>query len=265
MLSIKSSLFIVLLTVTIGYAHAQKVTYLGNEGILVEYQGKKVIVDALFDDPTGKFHTPDYDLMEKIVMGKAPYDKINANLITHAHGDHFDAVNNVSFLRENKSAKMIATPQAVDSMKLKSQFYDEVSDRIATYPWTKGWKTTMIDDITIASAYTRHAGRAYGKVQNQIFLITIGNKKVLHVADTQMDVRYFDDLRLVYEEVDLAIVPFWFLTNLFGTEIVEKHIGAKKVVGMHLPMGHDEKTEDKVHEAFPSAILFTDPGQEITF
>ncbi|PIB36115.1 hypothetical protein BFP72_12270 [Reichenbachiella sp. 5M10] len=238
---------------------------MGNEGVLIEYQGKKVIIDALFTDPTGKFHTPDYDLMDDIIAGKSPYEGVNTALVTHTHADHFDAPSYVNYLKNNKDARVIATPQAADSMRLKADGYDEVKDRVSTNVWTKGWKTDVVDDMTISSAYTRHAGKAYGKIQNQIFLVTIADKKILHVADTQMDVRYFDDLRLIYEEIDLAIVPFWFMTNLFGTEIIEKHIAAKKVVGMHLPTSGNDKTIEKINQQMPSAEVFSEPGQKINF
>lgn len=261
----KSILIILLWVIAYQKAACQTVTYLGNEGMLIEYQDKKIIIDGLFDDISGRFDSPDYDIMDDIIAGRAPYNNVQAALITHAHPDHFDAPSFARFLFNNKKSAMVMTMQAADSIKTKTDLYDSISSRIAVTPWVKGWQTNDIGDIGVKSAYTRHAGKAFAKVQNQIFLITIGDKKILHVADTQMDVDYFDDLRLIYEDIDLAIVPFWFLTNLFGAEIVEKHIEAKKVAGMHLPNKNNEKTMEKIENFFPNATVFSEPGQKISF
>ncbi|MCV9386762.1 MBL fold metallo-hydrolase [Reichenbachiella ulvae] len=261
----KSILFIILWVLSIDSALSQTVTYLGNEGMLIEYQGKKIIIDGLFDDISGRFDSPDYDVMDDIIAGRGEYKNVELALITHAHPDHFDAPSFARFMFNNKKAKMVATLQAIDSMKLNTDLYDSIANRIAVTRWTKGWQINDTEDIGIKSAYTLHAGKAFTKVQNQMFLITIGDKKILHVADTQMDVDYFDDLRLIYEDIDLAIVPFWFLTNLFGAEIVDKHIEAKKVAGMHLPNKDNEKTLEKINSFFPKATVFSEPGQKISF
>ncbi|UXP32370.1 MBL fold metallo-hydrolase [Reichenbachiella agarivorans] len=258
-------LIIALLLVSSLSIQAQTVTYLGNEGMLIEYQGTKVIIDGLFSDPTGRFDSPSSDVVSQIIAGTKPYDNISVDLITHAHPDHFDPISHVNFLSKNKNAVIITTPQAADSMQIKSDLYGNVANRVITNSWSNGWKSSTIGPVVVSSAYTRHAGKAYGKVEHQIFLIKIGNKKVLHIADTQMEVSYFDDLRLIYEDIDIAIVPFWFLTNLFGEEIIEKHVAPKKIVGMHLPSEGNKSAVEKINQQFPKAIVFNEPGQQVSF
>lgn len=246
--------------------NAQTVTYLGNEGMLIEYQDSKVLIDGLFYDISGRFDSPSDEVVNGIIEGKGDYKGIQAVLITHTLPDHFDAASHVNFMLKNKTASMIATKQAADSMLVKTDSFPSIESRVTLTPWIKGWQTYQINDkITVQSAYTKHAGKAFARIQHQIFLVTIGDKKVLHVADTQMDVDYFDNLRLIYEDVDLAIVPFWFLTSLFGAEIVEKHIGATKVAGMHLPNRDNEKSLEKIKQFFPNAVVFSETGQKISF
>ncbi|MGL1885936.1 MAG: MBL fold metallo-hydrolase [Reichenbachiella sp.] len=261
-----STVFVVLIIALSIESHAQTVTYLGNEGIFIEYQGSKVLIDGLFEDPSARFDYPDNATITKIIDGKAPYNNINALLVTHAHPDHFNPNYSVQMLQNNKTTELIISPQGLDSMNMVSDNVSQIRGRIMVYPWARGWKTTTAGSVTIKSAYTRHAGKSNSKVQNNIFIITIGDKKLLHIGDSKMDVSNFDKLRLIYEDIDIAFVPFWFMTGLYGSEIVNKHIGAKKVVGIHMPSGDkNSKIISKINTQYPKSKVFQTVGDKITF
>jgi len=260
-----STLIIVILTGFVASIYAQTATYLGNEGILIEYQNSKILIDALFEDPSGRFENLDPESINKVINGKAPYDSIDLMLVTHSHADHFNPSYTVEMLTKNPETRLIASPQVLDSMRNVSDAIDTLNDRINIYPWVRGWKNVSIENIKVMSTYTRHGGKAHSKTQNQIFLITIGDKKILHIGDTQMDVSNFDKLKLIYEEIDVAFVPFWFMTSLYGSEIVHKHISAKQIVGVHMPVKKNEKTLSKIKAAFPDSKVFQVIGEKISF
>lgn len=257
-----------IITILIGFAansYAQTATYLGNEGLLIEYQDSKVLIDGLFEDPSARFDFLDSESISKIINGSAPYNDIDLLLVTHAHADHFNAGYTVEMLSKNLNTRLIASSQVLDSMKLISESVDTLSNRMIIYPWVRGWKTTKLDKISVMSTYTRHGGKAHSKVQNQIFLISIGDKKILHIGDTQMDVSNFDKLKLIYEDVDIAFVPFWFMTSLYGSEIVHKHISAKQIVGIHMPVKKNPKTLEKINNEFPGSKVFQTIGETVSF
>ncbi|MFY0625044.1 MAG: MBL fold metallo-hydrolase [Reichenbachiella sp.] len=247
------------------FAKSQSITYLGNEGVFIEYKGSKILIDALFDEYNFKFDAPSNSTMTKIMKGTAPFNGIDMVLATHAHRDHFKGQLAVDFLKANQSARLVAPPQALDSMKKFPDSFNKISSHIYSFPWKKGWKSVNQGEIQIQTTYMLHAGKRNFKVQNQVYMITIGGKKILHLGDTQMERDNFDNLRLEYEEFDAVIVPFWYLTNVYGAELVRKFMKSKKVIGMHFPKNPNEQPITKVRQQFPKAVTFTKVGQKTTF
>lgn len=262
--NIPALVLVILISLT-GSTYAQTATYLGNEGILIEYQNSKVLIDGLFEDPSGRFEYLDSESITNIIEGQAPYNNIDLLLVTHAHLDHFNPSYTVEMLTKNPNTRLIGSPQVLDSIKMVSESIDTLNNRIMIYPWARGWKSTSVGKVNVMSTYTRHGGKAHSKTQNQIFLITIGNKKILHIGDTQMDVSNFDKLKLIYEDIDIAFVPFWFMTSIYGSEIVHKHIAAKKIVGIHMPMKKNENTLEKIKAEFPDSKVFQTLGETVSF
>ena len=244
---------------------AQTITYLGNEGVLIQNGQTKVMVDALFDEYNLRFHAPSANLMTKIMTQTAPYDGVDLVLVTHAHRDHFNAQIAVDYLNSNKEALMIVPPQAIDSMKQYPESFAKVKDRVNSFPWKKGWRQATFGEISIKTTYMLHAGKSNKYTQNAIYIINIGGKQVIHLGDTQMERDHFDNLRLEYENFDAAIVPFWYLTSVYGAELVRKFMHSKEIIGVHFPKKGFESSISKVKENFSSAILFTDIGQKQTF
>lgn len=264
MIKLKSTLILVFVILSFG-GQSQSISYLGNEGVLIEYNGSKVLIDALFDEYNLKFDAPSENTMTKIMTQTKPYDGVDMVLVTHAHRDHFNGQIAADYIQANKSTRMIATPQAVDSMKIYLTDFDKVSDRITSFPWKKGWKTLSHGNITITSAYMLHAGKRNFKIQNQVFIVKIGDKQVIHLGDTQMEHNNFDNMRLEYEDFDAVVVPFWYLTNVYGAELVRKFMHTNKVVGIHFPSDANSQPLEKIKEQFPNAVNFTKVGMKTQF
>ena len=252
----------VLLSVT---SKGQAVTYIANVGVMVEIDEKKVLIDALFGQDNLKFDAPTPDQITEMVQGQAPYNKVDMVLFTHAHDDHFDPLITLDYLKANPTTKMIAPGQALDSMKAFGDVNDDISNRVLTYPWTKGWRVFTDGPITVKSAYAIHGGKINFKVQNLIHIVQVGKKKVLHLGDTQMELSQIQNLRLNYEDIDVAIVPFWYLSSLYGGELLRNYVNAKKYVGVHLPVDGVESSLAKINEKFPEAIIFNSKGQQVQF
>ncbi|WP_109829417.1 MBL fold metallo-hydrolase [Reichenbachiella versicolor] len=246
-------------------AHCQSVTYIASEGVLIENKGSKVLIDALFGQENLTFDAPTPEVTQKIINSQAPFNGVKLVLFTQAHNDNFDPLITSDYMMANKSAKMIATVQVVDSLKSQASISEEVAGRITTYPWKKGWRSTTVEGIGVKSAYLIHGGKRNYKVQNLIHLVQLGDKKVLHLGDTQMELDQFRNMRINYEDVDIAIVPFWYLTNHYGAELLKDYVGAKKYIGVHYPTQGSPESLKKIEALFPQATVFRSPGQKVTF
>src|SRR4051794_8724048 len=67
------------------------VTYIANEGFMLQTKNKKILIDALFTNGYGAFPTPSQSTLKKIVNADPPFDQVAAYLLTHYHGDHADS------------------------------------------------------------------------------------------------------------------------------------------------------------------------------
>ena len=79
-----------------------KVTYIANEGFMLQSGPAKVLVDALFyDDQITYCDVPSRELLDKIEKGAPPFDDIVLLLVTHWHTDHFSSSSVSRFLMNN--------------------------------------------------------------------------------------------------------------------------------------------------------------------
>ncbi|MEP2026546.1 MAG: MBL fold metallo-hydrolase [Reichenbachiella sp.] len=243
----------------------QKATYIANSGVLIQSGSINILIDAFFTDGKGRFLTPESSQLDAMVAGRPPYNNLSLALATHAHPDHFSPQQIGKLLFTNKKLNCLATPQVVDSIEAVMDDFESIHDRTLTFPLSRSWKTYTQEGLTVQAAYARHAGKSNAKIQDLIFIIEINGKKILHLGDADMDTDRFEELKLDFEEIDIAFVPFWYMTNFYGGEFVRQHIAAKKVVAVHIPDNYNQESLDKIKKFVPNAIIFERPGQSVTF
>ncbi|SMD37064.1 L-ascorbate metabolism protein UlaG, beta-lactamase superfamily [Reichenbachiella faecimaris] len=244
---------------------SQKATYIANSGVLIQSGSSKILIDAFFTDGKGRFLTPESAQLDAMVAERPPYNNLSLALATHAHPDHFSPQQIGKLLFTNKKLNCLATPQVVDSIEAVMVNFESIHDRTLTFPLSRSWKTYTQEGLTVKAAYSRHAGKSNAKVQDLIYLIEINGKKILHLGDADMDTDRFEELKLDFEEIDIAFVPFWYMTNFYGAEFVKQHIAAKKVVAVHVPDNYNPQSLAKIKNFLPNAIIFDQPGQSVTF
>ena len=79
----------------------------------------------------------------------------------------------------------------------------------------------------------------------------------MHVGDSITEIENFQQFNLVQEQIDIAILPFWFLTGARGQKLVRDHIRPKQIIAVHISPETSETTTAQVKQAFPDAIAFT--------
>lgn len=104
------------------------VTYVANEGFLLEQGGRKVLVDALFDGAYGNL-APSPELLEQMTAGRAPFAGVDLLLVTHPHGDHFNPRLVAAHLRASPRTRLIAHTQTVDQLR-KEPGFEQIAAQI---------------------------------------------------------------------------------------------------------------------------------------
>src|SRR5688500_5673428 len=85
-------------------ASTVKITYIANEGFLVESAGKRLLIDALFREGIKPYLNVPVNLRDELEMSQKPFERIDLMLASHFHADHFDPVAVSTHLSRNADA-----------------------------------------------------------------------------------------------------------------------------------------------------------------
>lgn len=258
-------IFIVLLSIS-SAEDKIKITYIGNEGFMVEVNNTKLLIDAIFNDETINYaHVPSKNLLSKIIKGEEKFNQIDFVLVTHNHRDHFNAEVVSRFLSKNPGCKFISTPQSFKSLK-KTKEYDTIKNQITSVlPREKKTRQINFGDVTIKIFRFNHSKymetdektgkqkNRHANIENLGFLITINDVKIFHNGDATFRISdEYKFYKLNNENIDLAFLTGGFAMQS-GQEIFDGYIKSDNVVLMHLNPGNI----DRFYDAFKDNKRYT--------
>ena len=79
------------------------VTLIANAGVLIQYKGTTLLLDGIFGEKGHSFSNLKPEIWGRMLQWKAPFEKIDYLLFSHAHTDHFSAEMVKEFLLQRKS------------------------------------------------------------------------------------------------------------------------------------------------------------------
>ena len=237
-----------------------QVTYLGNEGLLIEGDGHKILFDPFFHNDYGTYQLVPVALRQKMLKGQSPYDNVSAVFISHAHEDHFDAKDVIAFLEANPQAKLVAPQQAIAQLdtlitdKVKSARLIALSLDFGDSPVSHTLGKIQFDVVRIPHA--GWPGRA--DIENLVYRVRLAEGSVvMHMGDADPDVDHY----LPYEQhwvsyfTDMAFPPYWFFYSMEGRDILGSYLNVGESIGVHVPV----KVPDfLLKEGYPH---FSKPGE----
>lgn len=228
------------------------ITFLANEGVMLEGGGRKVLIDALFLKYETAFALPADSTQRALQGARPPFGDVDLVLATHHHGDHFHPAPVAAHLRANPGATLLSTRQVVDSLRGRIPASDPVSRRILARALPDGARRReVVDGIAVELLGLRHHD-----IGHLGYIVEIGGRRVLHVGDTDRAERSFPALRLDTARIDVALLPEWMLRDERGRELVDRWIRPRHVVAFHVSVGEEERTARRVRRAMPEAVTF---------
>ncbi len=246
-------------------------TYIANEGVMItKTKGDriiKIVFDPLFDQVFNIYQPVPKEMRAQIIAGHAPFDNIDAVLISHYHGDHFSPTDMVSFIRANPNTKLYAPEQAITAM-LEIDGVSDLVDDLRITPITLAYGDTplslSIDGIDIEAVRIPHAGGISRRnIQNLVFRVTLGDDiTVIHMGDADTS----DENFLPYTDhwsakrTNMAFPPYWFFLSEDGRNILKNRINADDAIGIHVPAALPEEQSKRAPE-YRDINLFTKPGE----
>jgi L-ascorbate metabolism protein UlaG (beta-lactamase superfamily) len=125
-----------------------------------------------------------------------------------------------------------------------------------TPPWKE--KVTMkAAGVDFEILGLRHGTGRHATIQNLGHVIKLGGKKILHIGDADTSLENFEKLNLDEEQIDIALLPFWFLVGSEGQTVVREHIKPRQIIAVHISPAESDKVAAQIKQAFPGAVAFT--------
>jgi len=204
-----SGLIAVMLQATTANAEV-KICHIANAGFFFEASGNGVLVDAVMqrDDYNQRFALPSASTLADMQTGTGAFSAVKLALVTHKHGDHFDAAASLKHLRIDKGVEYIMPPEAFNLMQAEGLTDTEAKRVHPILPdWRSGPVSHTVGDIRVEIYRIDHGPNM---PQNLGYRVTLGETSFFHTGDINATDERLKNAGLNKTYVDYMLMPFWF-------------------------------------------------------
>ena len=175
----------------------------------------------------------------------------------------------LAFIPQENPEKLIGDVDAITTW-----LADEIGERLITTGVSGGEIDTMvIDGLTIFALGIMHTGCEAGRdspcIDHVAWLVETDGCRILHLGDAKVAAGKFEQFPwLSGLEIDVAFVPFWFLQQAGGAELITELIAPKAVVLMHWNRWNRDSVVEELElyrEALPPTVMFSEAFEKISF
>lgn len=221
-------------------------TYLANEGVLIEGPCA-VLVDALQRDSLGSYARHPPDVQQRLESAQPPFATVGLALATHYHLDHWDPGAIARFLTSNPKALFASTPEATAMMPYT------VRERVKAFgpdaPMRLEAGGARVDAIVLEHGRTPHFA----------YRIDCGGRVLVHLGDASPSEANFARVAAT-GPADVALVPFWWLTDAGGRAFINDRWKPRHVVAFHIGAG-DLAAVPEIRRGSADAWICTRQGE----
>jgi L-ascorbate metabolism protein UlaG (beta-lactamase superfamily) len=236
---------------------AVSVRYVANAGVLIGVAGAKVLIDAPIRDGISPYATSTPAERASLEGAAAPYDNVDAVLVTHWHEDHFSAEAVAAHLSRNTRGVLISSPEVVERVRTIAPGLPAAQLR-GVLPAPGASELVTVGRLPIRVLRIRHNPTRRLPEQHVGFLVG-DNPAILHTGDADPKPDNFTLLRGL-PRVDVALVPYWFMLDDANRRFVSQSIVPRRVLAMHLPPRDAADAGRKLSAPNVAATLLVTPG-----
>jgi L-ascorbate metabolism protein UlaG (beta-lactamase superfamily) len=235
-----------------------EITFIGNEGVVIATPSATVAIDALFGHGAHSFTiTPDA-VIDAIEAARPPFDSIDLILATHFHPDHFNPRAVARHLESNERARLVTTGQAVDLLERRAGAFHSISDRVYAARAEEGVVDTLeLGGVRVEAFGLSHGKVNYADVEHLGFRVSAGGFQILHLGDGIIDTRALTGAGVLDTPLDMAFLPFWYLTYPVGAALVRNRLCASRVFAVHIPPHRHVEIETVLSADHPDSVAMT--------
>lgn len=236
------------------------VTFVGNEGVLVEADGQAVLIDALFGDGIAAYTTTPRAVIDTVEMARPPFDTVDVALATHFHPDHFNPYSTGRFLQHSPRSHFLSTRQSRGQMEDRAPGFADIAGRVHAVAPADGERESLVPGGVAIDAFGLSHGKVnYGDVEHLGLVARVGAATVLHLGDGMISERALRSAGVLDRRIDVAFLPFWFLTYPFGRRLMAGALRPGHVFAVHIPPAHRRRLVAEVRAAAPAAVALVEP------
>jgi L-ascorbate metabolism protein UlaG (beta-lactamase superfamily) len=266
-----SKLFLlVIIIVLCGFTMQKKaleVTYLANCGFLYQSDKSKVLVDPFGTEYGDFFYLPSNETKKNIIQGNVPFNKIDLLLITHIHGDHFNAKLTESFLLNNNKVKMICPPQVCKQMKDSCSNFGKIAAQIICPNLSMNEsKKIEINGLSVTAIRMQHGTDRslegvsfsdytdYEKTENFGYVIQFKETNIFHQGDACLKINE-KALSNIDCPIDIAHLSY-FDWDSISFNILKRDLNPRTVIFMHGTRPAKELESEQFKEVNSQIVFF---------
>ena len=221
---------------------AGQVRHIGNAGLLIQQGATKILFDPLYRNGYNNYHLVPEDVKADVLAGRAPFDGIAALLVSHSHGDHFDAADIVAFHKGNPEALIIAPVQAIEAIEETGKVDDTLRAQFVPMGLEYGADPLKVqfEGLDVEAVRIPHAGGPGRRaIQNLVYRVTLeGAATVMHMGDADPALEHYSPYEAHWDarKTGTAFPPYWFFLSAEGTQIVDDVLNIGDAIGVHVPV-----------------------------
>lgn len=245
-------------------------TLIANTGILIEYEGSKLLVDGIFGPEGHSFSNIEAETWMQMKKGQGIFEAVDYLLFTHDHPDHFSPSMALEYLKHQRP-KGIFLPEAQgeDFQELEQYIQKEKIPCVLIEKGSK-YKVTYRPEVNLAIKYydSIHLDEKFYEVAHFCFLISLGGRNLLFTAD--IDFFRPQLLELKDEKIDIVFVNPLLYHGKKGQEFLREIIQPETIIVYHVPFAQDDqfkirKMLQKDLQLYPDmeTIILEEPLQSI--
>lgn len=235
--------------------------YVANSGMLITISGRRFLIDAPIRDGLPPYAASSAAERALLEAARPPYQQVDAILVTHWHEDHFSAEAVAAYLTNSPHTIFISSPEVVDRLRTAAPHL-AASRMRAVLPARGQYEQIDVAGVPIYVLRIRH--NPSGRFPEQHVGFLIGRAApVLHVGDADPATDNFTVLKSL-PSIDVAFLPFWYLTAARNAGIVADAIRPRRSVAMHVPPGDAQEIRASLAGTSRRFELASIPGSPLT-
>ena len=236
------------------------VRHVANSGMLVDLGGRRFLIDAPIRDGIRPYATSTVRERAMLEAATGPYAGVDAILITHWHEDHFSAEAVAAHLTNSPTAILVSSPEVIDRVRAAAPGLPAARLR-GVLPLPGRSDVVEVGGLAVHVLRIRHNPTRRLPEQHVGFLIG-GAAPVLHVGDADPRADNFALLKTL-PAVDVAFLPFWYVSDADARRMVSAVIRPQRVVAMHVPPEEARTVRDALRASDGAVVLASAPGSAL--